>query len=78
MTGAYLGYDNLVVEHVAGVGGEAAKLIGDAVKKGLDQWHPSLERELLAKADAALVKAGDLKEVRVSLASLFKGKGPKK
>jgi hypothetical protein len=48
------------------------------VKKGLDQWHPSLERELLAKADAALVKAGDLKEVRVGLASLFQGKGLKK
>jgi hypothetical protein len=78
VTGAHLGYDNLVVEHVAGVGGEAAKLIGDAVKKGLDQWHPSLERELLAKADAALVKAGDLKEVRVSLAGLFDGKRVKK
>ncbi|MFL5244871.1 MAG: hypothetical protein ACJ8FY_22445 [Gemmataceae bacterium] len=78
VTGAHLGYDNLVVEHVAGVGGEAAKLIGDAVRKGLDNWRPSLERDLLTKADAALVKAGDLKDVRVSLASLFDGKRLKK
>jgi hypothetical protein len=66
-----LRYDNLVVEHVAGVGGEAAKLIGDTVKGGLREWYPSLERELLAKANAAIVKAGENKEVRVSLSRLL-------
>ena len=76
VTRADLGYDNLVVEHVAGVGGEAAKVLGDAVKGGLDEWHPSLERDLLTRANAAIVKAGDTKEVRLSLVSLFKGKDP--
>jgi hypothetical protein len=66
-----LRYDNLVVEHVAGVGGEAAKLVGDTVKGGLREWYPSLERELLAKANAAIVKAGENKEVRVSLSKLL-------
>jgi hypothetical protein len=64
-------YDNLVVEHVAGVGGEAAKLIGDSLVGGMRQWRPSLEKELLAKADAAVVKAGDTREVRIRLAQLF-------
>lgn len=72
--GAESGYDNFVVEHVAGVGGEAAKLLGDAARGSLKQWHPSMERQLLARADAAIVKAGDTKEVRVSLSKLLKKK----
>jgi hypothetical protein len=65
------GYENLVVEHVAGLGGEAAKLLGEAVRAGMKQWHPSLERRLLEKANAAIVKAGDTKEVRLGVASLL-------
>jgi hypothetical protein len=62
-----LNYDNLVVEHTAGVGGEVAKLLGDAFVGGMHHWKPSLERELLAKANAAIVKAADTHEVRVGL-----------
>jgi hypothetical protein len=65
------GYDNFVVEHIAGLGGEAAKLLGDAARGSIKQWRPSMERELLARADAAIVKAGDTKEVRVRLTKLF-------
>jgi hypothetical protein len=72
VTGAHLGYDNLVVEHVAGIGGEAAKLLGDATRVSLRRWHPSLERELLAKGDAAIVKAAGTREVRVNLLSLLR------
>jgi hypothetical protein len=71
VTRADLGYDNLVTEHIAGVGGELAKVIGDAFRGGLKQWRPSLEGELLTRADAAIVKAGDTREVRVHLADLF-------
>src|SRR5262249_58693374 len=73
---AQLSYDNLVVEHIAGVGGEFAQLLGDAVKGGLRQWHPSLESELLAPASAAIVKAGDSKEVRLSVSKLLNRKDP--
>lgn len=68
---AQAGYDNFVVEHIAGLGGEAAKLLGDAVRGGIHRWRPSMERDLLAKIDAAIVKAGDTKEVRVQLAKLL-------
>jgi hypothetical protein len=68
---AETGYDNLVVEHIAGVGGEAAKLLGDAAHGTIKQLRPSMERDLLAKANAAIVKAGDTKEVRVSLSKLL-------
>jgi hypothetical protein len=73
VTHADLGYDNFVVEHVAGVGGEAAKLLGDAAKGAIHEWRPALERDLFARADAAIVKAGDTKEVRLGLGSLFNG-----
>src|SRR5262249_52741564 len=68
---ADLRYDHFVVEHVAGVGGDLAKLIGSAAQDGLHRWRPSLERRLLEKANAAIVKAGDTKEVRISLAKLL-------
>jgi hypothetical protein len=68
---ADLRYDNFVVEHVGGVGGELAKLIGGAAHAALDQWRPSLERKLLENANAAIVKAGDTKDVRISLSRFF-------
>ncbi len=75
VTKSDLHFENIVLEHVAGVGGEGAKLLGDAVKHSLRQWHPSLERELLAKANAAIVKSGDTKEVRLSVFNLMKNQG---
>jgi hypothetical protein len=71
VTQADLRYDNFVTEHLAGVGGEAARLLGQGLRTGLRQWHPSLERDLLARAEAAIVKAGDTREVRLNLAGLF-------
>jgi hypothetical protein len=68
---ADLGYDNLVVEHAAGLGGTAARLLGEAVRSSLHRFHPSVERGLLEKADAALVRAGDTHEVRISLSRMF-------
>ena len=64
-------FDNFVVEHVAGVGGELARLLGDAARTGANQWHPSFEKHLLEKANAAIEKAADTKEVRLGLSSLF-------
>ncbi|HKB39949.1 MAG TPA: hypothetical protein VKD72_26170 [Gemmataceae bacterium] len=68
---ADLRYDNFVVEHVNGVGGDLAKLIGKAAQDVLHTFRPSLERKLLEKGNAAIVKAGDTKEVRISLTKLL-------
>jgi hypothetical protein len=68
---AQLNYSDFVVEHTAGVGGDAAKILGNAVHDAINQWKPSLERKLLEKANAAIVKAGDTKEVRLGLSKLF-------
>jgi hypothetical protein len=67
---ASVGYDNLVTEHVLGVGGEMAEWLGDAGHGLMRQLKPSLELHLLEKADAAILRAADTKEVRVSLGKL--------
>lgn len=68
-------YDNFETTHIAGVGGEAAEVLGDAIRGGLNKWHPSLERDLLTKANRAIEKSADTKEVRLSLQELLKKKG---
>ena len=60
-------YDNMVWEHVLGLGGEAAKLIGDAIRGGVHRFRPNVETEMLGKANASIVKAADTREVRVHL-----------
>jgi hypothetical protein len=75
VTKADVKYDNLKFEHVAGLGGEAAEIIGELAHTALTQWRPSVERDALARANAAIVKAGQHKEVRLSLAKLFKTTG---
>jgi hypothetical protein len=72
VTKADLKYDNLKFEHIAGFGGEAAQIIGEAAHTALKQWRPSIERDLLARANAAIVKAGGEREVRLSLTKLLK------
>ena len=74
VTKASVTYDDLVVEHIAGVGGTAAKVIGEAFHDVLNQWRPSVERNLLARANAAIVKAADTREVRIGLGGLFSEK----
>ena len=73
VTDAQLFYDNLVIEHTAGVGGDAARVLGQMVIDAVKQAKPDLERDLLAKANTAIVKAADTQEVRVSLSALLKG-----
>ena len=76
VTEAQLFYDDLVIEHTLGVGGDAAKLIGERAHKIMTRVKPSLERNLLARANAGIVKAGDTKDVRVEFDKLFAGQSP--
>jgi hypothetical protein len=69
---ADLKFTKLDVVHTAGFGGDAAKYLGETVESTLTTLRPNLERDLLTKADAAIVKAGEQQEVRVGLGKLFK------
>ena len=74
VTEAQLFYEKLVVEHTAGVGGDAARVLGDAVIDAVRRVKPDLERDLVAKANAAVVTAADTREVRLSVDALLKGR----
>jgi hypothetical protein len=70
---AQVSYDGLVIEHTAGLGGDAARIVGDAMIDVVKQAKPDLERDLLARANAAIVKAADTREVRVSFEAVLNG-----
>ena len=70
--GSEVGYDNVKVEHVAGIGGDGAKLLGGKFLDAMRQWRPSLERKLVEKANASIFKAGDTKEIRIGLFGVMK------
>jgi len=78
VTEAKTAYDNLVVEHIAGIGGDGAKLLGGVAQDMIHQWKPSLERAMLEKANTAIIKAAGHKEYRVSLDRLWKSKSTPK
>jgi hypothetical protein len=63
-------YDNLKITHLPGVGGEAAKVLGDLLVGTIKQVKPSLEKHLLERGEAAIMKAGADKEFRLKLGSL--------
>lgn len=71
---AHLDYTDFKVEHTAGVGGEAAEILGNALLDTIKTIRPSLEKDLKEKANRAIVKAGDTKEVRLGLGNLLDGK----
>lgn len=76
VTQAELFYSGLVCEHTLGVGGDAARILGETIHKFLTEVKPSVERDLLAKANAAIVKAADTREVRIEFDKLLQGKTP--
>jgi hypothetical protein len=73
-TDGRLSYDQFRVEHVAGVGGDAAKVIGESAHNLLNQLKPSIERNMLEKAGQAIVKSADTKDVKLSFGKLAGGK----
>jgi len=67
----------LEVDHILGIGGDGARILGDALIEFVKDIKPELERDLLEKGTRAIVKAGDTKEIRISLEKLIKGEFPK-
>ncbi len=78
-TEAKLFYDKIVIDHTAGLDGDDAKKVGDLVVDLVKSVKPELEKELLEKANAAIVKAAGTKEVKLQLDKLMSaGVLPKK
>jgi hypothetical protein len=78
-TEAKLFYDKIVIDHTAGLDGEDAKAVGDLVIDLVKSVKPDLEKELLEKGNAAILKAAGTKEIKLQLDKLSKaGIAPKK
>jgi hypothetical protein len=78
-TDAKLFYEKLTIDHTAGLNGEDAKAVGDFVIDTIKSTMPELEKQLLEKGNAAILKAAGTKEFRVQLDKLMSAGGaPKK
>jgi hypothetical protein len=75
IAGSKVAYDHLVVEHLAGIGGTGARWLGEVVRGTVHELRPSIERNLLARANSAILKAGASREVRLGVGALLKAKG---
>jgi hypothetical protein len=71
-TDAKLFYDKLVIEHTAGLDGADAQAVADWVLDLVKKIKPDLEKELLEKGNAAIVKAAGTKEIKLQLDKLIK------
>lgn len=67
-------YDDLVFTHVPGLGGSAAKVVGNWTVDAVQQMKPSLEKKLIEKLTQKIVKAADTKEIQVSLTGIERKK----
>lgn len=67
-------YDDLKFKHVPGLGGSAAKIIGEWTVDAMNQLKPSIERKLIDKLTQKVVKAADTKEIQLSLAGIERKK----
>lgn len=78
-TDAKLFYDKLVIDHTAGFDGPDAQALADTVLDLVKAVKPDLEKDLLEKGNAAIVKAAGTREVKLELDKLMKaGALPKK
>ena len=72
VTDADLYYEDLVVDHTAGLDGDAAKGLGNLLIDVVKAVKPDVEKEFREKAEAAIVKAVGIREFRLALDNLLK------
>jgi hypothetical protein len=71
-TDAKIFYDKIYIDHTAGIDGPDAQALADTVIDLVKSVMPTLERDLLEKGNAAIVKAAGTREVRVEIDKLMK------
>jgi hypothetical protein len=71
-TDAKIFYDKIVIDHTAGLDGPDAQAVGELVIDLVKSIKPDLEKELLEKGNAAIVKAAGTREIKLELDKLMK------
>ncbi|MBA4186764.1 MAG: hypothetical protein C0467_01975 [Planctomycetaceae bacterium] len=65
-TEAQIFHTDFVVDHTAGLDGDPAKNVGDLMVKLVKAVKPDLEKDLIEKANAAIVKAAGTREFKLA------------
>lgn len=76
-TDAELSYDELVIDKAAGFDGPVMKALAEQVVQTVKTVKPDLEKDLLEKANAAILKAAGTREFKVAMGKVTEIK-PKK
>jgi hypothetical protein len=71
VTDAKLFYDDVVIDHTAGLDGQDAQAVGQLVIELVKAIKPDLEKQLLEKANAAILKELASKDIKVQLDKLL-------
>jgi len=64
---ARLDYDDIVVDHILGLDGKAARYVGDGVREVVRRLKPDFEEQLRRKAEAAVIHVTDNRELQITL-----------
>jgi hypothetical protein len=64
---ARLDYDRVVVDHIMGLDGQAAKIAGDTIREIVRRFKPDLEEQLRQRAEAAIVRVTDNRQLHLTL-----------
>lgn len=69
---ARLDYDDIVVDHILGLDGKAARVVGDSIREIVRRFKPDFEEKLRRKAEAAVIHVTDNRELHITLDEWFR------
>ncbi|MCS7021638.1 MAG: hypothetical protein NZ703_04595 [Gemmataceae bacterium] len=64
---ARLDYADLKVDHILGLDGKAAQVVGDTIRELIRRFKPDFENQLRRRAEAAVIRATDNRELYLTL-----------
>ncbi len=73
-TEAFLYHNEIIVDHTAGLDGDAANAVGDLLVRVVKAVKPDLEGDMLEKANAAILKAAGTREFKLALDKILGAK----
>lgn len=72
VTKADVAANGIKIEHTAGLGGDGAEKLGDATLAAIKLLKPDIEADLRDRANKAIVKAGQSREVRLDFEKMLR------
>jgi len=64
---ARLDYTDVVVDHILGLDGKAARVVGDGIREVVSRFKPDFEEQLRRKAETAVIRVMENRELCIAL-----------